>query len=121
MSTEPFRTRFGNWSGVMRAYRDWLQKGAFEQSSHPEGVRSEINRPDYQHPKGVPDWNLGWLAGVWAQLKPGFAFKTSEYRDAECHRKFEHDYIIALEHDWPACPIPVILFEQVWRGQTLED
>ena len=54
----------------------------------------------------------GWVAEAFGKLRPAFLTHSSSARDWPEERWGEVDYLVVLEHDWPACRRPAFALER---------
>lgn len=93
--------RFGSIDSVRVAYDAWLKAGGHE----PPG--------DLDDPTGPV---IDDVLDAWQNFRVGFVVRTTQYRDGELLRKFTHDFIVCVDHDWPGCPLPVVTLPELgWR------
>ena len=53
-----------------------------------------------------------WVEAAFARLRPAFLTHSGGARDWDAEGWGTTDYLIVLEHDWPACPKPVFPLER---------
>lgn len=59
-----------------------------------------------------------WVRAAFARLAPAFLTHSSDARDGPAEAWGRADYVVVLEHDWPACPKPVFALEQFLPPET---
>jgi hypothetical protein len=65
-------------------------------------------------------WDEEWLTVLWQRVRVGFTLYSSDMREAvhglpmtASAEVYPYDVVFCAQHDWPGCPIPVLVASRV--------
>jgi hypothetical protein len=98
VSTTTLYRRFGPLAKVEQRYREWLRRQHWPE---PTGYNRQVD--------ANPPRDVVWLRNRWFNLRVGFELRSSDFKGREPDAC---DFLVVLEHDWPACPVRVLELHQ---------
>ncbi len=104
-----FWRKIGPWSAVEARYREWLNEHP-EVADDPAGKRGGNIQIE-----AFPDRSVAWMRNLWWQSGVGFELRSSDYRGRSAG---ECDFLVVLNHDWPMCPVPVLVLGELLPYRT---
>ena len=116
----------GGKKAVQRGYTRWLsikrqlaalkaRKDAGETLTEKEQwmlLRSATEQAADPSREAAAAGDGGWVAEAFGKLRPAFLTHSCSARDWPDDRWGEVDYLVVLEHDWPACRRPAFALER---------
>jgi hypothetical protein len=67
-------------------------------------------------------WDQAWLRELLKRVRVGFAVYSSDARDAwTAEAPLPYDVLFCARHDWPGCPVPVLVAEVVLGERAFEE
>ena len=112
MSQRVLFQRLGGIHGAIAKYREWLPR-----QKEPKPADDFESAMNPQQPEQDPQMVIPWMRKEWLGMRVGFEMRSGDFqgRPAEAC-----DVLVVLNHDWPACPVPVIVFSKILRKPVTE-
>jgi hypothetical protein len=99
ISASTFYRRIGNMKKFQSVYGVWLRKQHWPDAN--------VHNPQID---ANPPRDVVWIRRKWFSLRVGFELRSSDFRGREPDAC---DFLVVLEHDWPACPVRILELHQV--------
>lgn len=98
ISASTFYRRVGKLPAFQQRYASWLHR---QQLPDPHGHNRQV--------VANPPRDVVWLRNRWFNLRVGFELRSSDFKGREPDAC---DFLVVLEHDWPACPVRILELHQ---------